>query len=49
MLPLCYTCFMNEQQEACTGKDEAWAIMCTWFMPEIQVTVNKGYELLAMF
>lgn len=47
--PLCSRCAANENQKSCTCSDEDRALVGTWYTPEIQKALEKGYRLIQIY
>ena len=44
--PLCYKCACTEQNEECSCSDVERISTGTYCIPEIEVSINKGYEIV---
>ena len=47
--PLCSKCATNESQKSCACSDQDRCLVGTWYTPEIQKTLEKGYRIVQIY
>ena len=49
MFPLCHTCAENEDKGYCICSSLSCALIHTWCMMELTLTINMGYDILEIY